>query len=104
MASIIYSPKDIFEQEFKTSMRGYDRKEVDEFLDRLGKTAVEFDKANGNYRNRTGNLRRSNYSNVHDHTLTIGNKAEYASDVSSRGYDVIDSGIQYIKKEIEDMR
>ncbi len=33
MASIIYSPKDIFEQEFKTSMRGYDKKEVDEFLD-----------------------------------------------------------------------
>ena len=30
MASIIFSPKDIFEQEFKTSMRGY---EVDEFLD-----------------------------------------------------------------------
>ncbi len=35
MASIIYSPKDIFEQEFKTSMRGYDRKEVDEFLDNI---------------------------------------------------------------------
>lgn len=33
MASIIYSPKDIFEQEFKISMRGYDKKEVDEFLD-----------------------------------------------------------------------
>ncbi|EFW88188.1 cell division regulator GpsB [Streptococcus equinus] len=33
MASIIYSPKDIFEQEFKTSMRGYDKQEVDEFLD-----------------------------------------------------------------------
>ncbi|AND79826.1 cell division regulator GpsB [Streptococcus pantholopis] len=33
MASIIFSPKDIFEQEFRTSMRGYDRKEVDEFLD-----------------------------------------------------------------------
>ena len=41
-------------------------REVDEFLDRLGKTAVEFDKTNGNYRNRTGNLRRSNYSNVHN--------------------------------------
>jgi DivIVA domain-containing protein len=33
MASIMYTPKDIFEQEFKTSMRGYDKKEVDEFLD-----------------------------------------------------------------------
>ena len=35
MASIIYSPKDIFEQEFKTSMRGYDKKEIDEFLDNV---------------------------------------------------------------------
>ncbi|HGI4112802.1 TPA: cell division regulator GpsB [Streptococcus agalactiae] len=33
MASIIYSPKDIFEQDFKVSMRGYDKKEVDVFLD-----------------------------------------------------------------------
>ena len=33
MASIMYTPKDIFEQEFKSSMRGYDQKEVDEFLD-----------------------------------------------------------------------
>ena len=31
-------------------------REVDEFLDRLGKKAVELDKTNGNYRNRTGNL------------------------------------------------
>lgn len=33
MTSINYGPKDIFEQEFKTSMRGYDKNEVDEFLD-----------------------------------------------------------------------
>ena len=33
MASIMYTPKDIFEQEFKSSMHGYDKKEVDEFLD-----------------------------------------------------------------------
>lgn len=35
MTSIIYSPKDIFEQEFKTTMRGFDKKEVDEFLDNV---------------------------------------------------------------------
>ena len=35
-------------------------REVDECLGRLGKTAGELDKANGNYRNRRGNLRRSN--------------------------------------------
>ncbi|MGT2908200.1 cell division regulator GpsB [Streptococcus dentiloxodontae] len=33
MAKINLTPKDIFEQEFKSSMRGYDKGEVDEFLD-----------------------------------------------------------------------
>lgn len=33
MASIKYSPRDIYEQEFKTSLRGFDKVEVDEFLD-----------------------------------------------------------------------
>lgn len=35
MARVIYSPKDIFEQEFKVSMRGFDKAEVDEFLDNV---------------------------------------------------------------------
>ncbi|MGT2895865.1 cell division regulator GpsB [Streptococcus entericus] len=35
MAAIIYSPKDIFEQEFKVTMRGFDKAEVDEFLDNV---------------------------------------------------------------------
>lgn len=42
MTSIIYSPKDIFEQEFKTSMRGFDKKEVDEFLDNVIKDYENF--------------------------------------------------------------
>ncbi|EHJ51894.1 cell division regulator GpsB [Streptococcus macacae] len=33
MANIIYTPKEIFEQDFKVSVRGFNRKEVDEFLD-----------------------------------------------------------------------
>lgn len=33
MSSIIYTPKDIYEQDFKKVMRGYDPREVDEFLD-----------------------------------------------------------------------
>lgn len=78
-------------------------REVDAFLDRIGSEAVELNKANGNYRNRTGNLRKSNYHKVQDHTLVLGNKADYATDVSARGYDVIDSGIHHIKRELEDM-
>lgn len=33
MASIIFSAKDIFEQEFRREVRGYSKVEVDEFLD-----------------------------------------------------------------------
>lgn len=35
MPRTIYSPKDIYEQEFKVTMRGFDRSEVDEFLDNV---------------------------------------------------------------------
>lgn len=35
MANLVYSPKDILQQEFKTKMRGYDPVEVDEFLDNI---------------------------------------------------------------------
>ncbi|MCS4488607.1 cell division regulator GpsB [Streptococcus sciuri] len=31
--NVKYVPKDIFEKDFKVTMRGYDRREVDEFLD-----------------------------------------------------------------------
>lgn len=33
MAKIILSPKEIFEREFKIVLRGYDKDEIDEFLD-----------------------------------------------------------------------
>ncbi|MBJ8325152.1 cell division regulator GpsB [Streptococcus pacificus] len=42
MAGIKLSPKDIFEQEFKTSMRGYDKDEVNEFLDDIIKDYENF--------------------------------------------------------------
>lgn len=33
MASIKYTSKDIFDKDFKTAVRGYNKEEVDEFLD-----------------------------------------------------------------------
>lgn len=35
MAKIMLSPKDIFEREFKIVLRGYDKDEIDEFLDEI---------------------------------------------------------------------
>ena len=44
MANLIYSPKDILQQEFKTKMRGYDPVEVDEFLDNIIKDYESYNK------------------------------------------------------------
>ena len=68
----------------------------------IGEEAVEANKRDGNYHNRTGRLRNSNYYKVSEHSLQIGNDAPYASEVSNRGYNVIDSGIQLLKKKVED--
>jgi DivIVA domain-containing protein len=44
MANLIYGPKDILQQEFKTKMRGYDPVEVDEFLDNIIKDYESYNK------------------------------------------------------------
>lgn len=44
MANLVYSPKDILQQEFKTKMRGYDPVEVDEFLDDVIKDYETYNK------------------------------------------------------------
>lgn len=44
MANLLYSPKDILQQEFKTKMRGYDPVEVDEFLDGIIKDYEAYNK------------------------------------------------------------
>lgn len=76
--------------------------EIDAYLSSIGEESVEANKRDGNYHNRTGRLRNSNYYKVSEHSLQIGNDAPYASEVSNRGYNVIDSGIQLLKKKVED--
>ena len=44
MANLVYSPKDILQQEFKTKVRGYDPVEVDEFLDNIIKDYETYSK------------------------------------------------------------
>lgn len=44
MANLVYTPKDILQQEFKTKMRGYDPVEVDEFLDNVIKDYEAYNK------------------------------------------------------------
>lgn len=77
------------------------KQEVHNKLDTIGRNAVDLQKENGNYRDHTGRLRRSVYYKVEGTSLEFGDSAPYASKVSSKGYDVIDSGTDYIKGEIE---
>lgn len=65
------------------------RQEVKRHFEKIGAEAVEHAKRSGNYRNRTGNLRRSNRYHATESTLTIENTADYASDVEARGYNVL---------------
>lgn len=75
--------------------------EVHDKLDAIGTQAEEIQRENSNYRNHTGNLRRSIYHKTEETSLEFGDSADYASKVSSKGYDVIDSGASYIRGEIE---
>ena len=76
------------------------RREVKAYLEDLGERAVQANVAEGDYQNRTGNLRRSNYYEATEEGLVLGNSAWYASEVESKGYNVIDSGVKLIMEEI----
>lgn len=66
--------------------------DVKKEMARVGKIAANYNVEHGNYRNRTGNLRRSNYYSVDESGLTVGNSADYAGDVEARGYMVCSEG------------
>lgn len=76
------------------------KREVKDYLEDLGQRAEEANIREGDYQNRTGNLRRSNYHEADEDGLTLGNSAGYASEVESKGYNVIDSGVKLIMEEL----
>lgn len=55
------------------------RKEVDEAMRKCGESFVAKARETGDYNDRTGNLRASNFYRVEDNTLTLGNSAQYAN-------------------------
>lgn len=76
------------------------RREVKEYFEDLGSRAVAANIAEGDYHDRTGNLRRSNYFSANEEEMELGNGAGYASEVESRGYNVIDSGVKLLMEEL----
>lgn len=76
------------------------RQEVKRYFEDLGQRAVDANVREGDYKNRTGNLRRRNYFKATEDELILGNSASYASEVESKGYNVIDSGVKMIMEEL----
>lgn len=87
------------------------RSEIDAFLakgerevvDMMMAVAEEARRLNveeGDYRDFTGRLRRSNYGTADHGGIRVGNTAPYASEVESRGRNVIDSGKRYVIEKL----
>ncbi len=65
------------------------KREVLAEAERIGQEFVMDAVEEGSYHDVTGHLRASNYYEVHDDGLELGNKASYASTVEARGADVV---------------
>lgn len=83
--------------------------ELKEEVASIGADAVEYAVENGSYQNRTGLLRSSNKFEVDDNgQLTLYNDAKseqgyhYASNVESKGYDVISGAALYAQKRLRE--
>ena len=76
--------------------------------DNVGQKAVEYAVKNGNYKDRTGTLRKSNKYQVdkEELTLTLTNDAlnpkgvGYASFVEAKGFDVLGNSALYAENEL----
>lgn len=77
-------------------------RELVKTLNKVGEEAVSYAKEKGSYKDRTGNLRRSNSYDVEDTSLIIKNTADYASDVESRGYIVSTSAALFAEKRLKE--
>lgn len=81
--------------DFDAAVSAFLKEGMDEVKARMraaGEAAVAHNVERGNYRNRTGRLRASNYYRVEDDGLVVGNSAEYAGFVEARGYMVCSEG------------
>lgn len=78
------------------------KKEVMQKEAEIGAEAVEYNVREGDYKNHTFNLRRSNGFDVDEEGLTIKNTADYASYVESKGYLVAGAGAIYAEKRLRE--
>lgn len=74
--------------------------EVEKEMSEVGRKAVSYAKATGNYEDHTGRLRASNTFAVSREGLEIGNTAEYATYVESKGYEVCASAALFAQEQL----
>lgn len=70
-------------------------------MEKVGRKAVSYAKATGNYEDHTGHLRASNTYRVDENGLHIGNNAEYASYVESKGYTVVSEAALFAEQQLK---
>lgn len=76
--------------------------EVRSKVEGIGRDSVAYAVANGDYQNVTGHLRRSNRYEADEQGLRLVNDAEYASDVESRGYEVLSGAALYAESRLKE--
>lgn len=70
---------------------------------KVGEEAVRYAVEHGTYQNHTFKLRKSN-TFIADRTgLTVGNKADYASYVESRGFEVVTGAALYAERRLKEI-
>ena len=76
--------------------------EVEKKMIDVGEESKQFAEDNGNYKDHTCNLRKSNDYDVNDSGLTLENRADYASYVESKGYDVLGGAALHAEKRLKE--
>lgn len=73
-------------------------------VDEVGKDAVEYAVKNGNYKDRSGRLRRSNKYKADESGLELTNDAEYASQIEAKeGCDVLSGAALYAESKLKEI-
>ena len=98
MASIIFSAKDIFEQEFGREVRGYSKAEVDEFLDDVIKDYETYAALVKSLRQEIADLKEE-LSNKSQTTPTQPDSIEVASTTSMTNFDIL-KRLNRLEKEV----
>lgn len=75
--------------------------ELKDKMNEVGEKAISYAQRTGDYTDQTGKLRKSGEYNVQEDGLELINKAEYASFVESKGFNVLSQAALYAEKELQ---